>query len=60
MNGVTIPAVSAGSNHDGASETCTPQATWPSGAAATGATPTRIIRTVNATERTLTARNTST
>src|SRR5262244_1048420 len=29
-----IPAVSAGSNHDGASDTCTPQVTCPSGFAA--------------------------
>src|SRR5215471_11464101 len=37
MNGVTIPGVSAGSNHVGASEMWTSQVTWPSGAAAAGA-----------------------
>ena len=37
MNGVMIPSVSAGSNHFGASETCTPHVIWPSGAAAAGA-----------------------
>src|SRR5438552_18695177 len=52
MNGVTMPGVSAGSNHVGASETWTPQVIWPSGAAAAGSAPTaKIIRTRTATER---------
>src|SRR5438309_1230946 len=33
MNGVIMPGVSAGSKQVGASETCTPHTTWPSGAA---------------------------
>src|ERR1051326_6696633 len=33
MYGVIIPGVSAGSNHDGAKDTCTPQVICPSGAA---------------------------
>src|SRR5580765_8233128 len=41
MNGVPMPGVSAGSNHVGASETCTPHVIWPSGAAAAGAAATR-------------------
>src|SRR5687768_2310797 len=45
MNGVTIPDVSAGSNHVGASATCTAQVTWPSGAAtAAGASSSRVTR----------------
>src|SRR5262245_66107333 len=36
MYGVMIPEVSAGANHVGASETCTAQVIWPSGAATTG------------------------
>src|SRR5215831_18434186 len=52
MNGVTIPGVSAGSNHVGASETWTPQVTWPSGAAAAGpAAAPEIARTRAVTER---------
>src|SRR6476469_3859409 len=34
MNGVMIPGVSAGSNHVGANEICTPQVSCPSGLAA--------------------------
>src|SRR5215813_3249060 len=34
MKGVMIPGVSAGSNQVGASEMCTPQVSWPCGAAA--------------------------
>ena len=34
MNGVMIPEMSAGSNHTGASDTCTPQVSWLSDAAA--------------------------
>ena len=34
MNGVMMPGASAGSNHVGASETCTPHVIWPSAAAA--------------------------
>src|SRR6266446_7703259 len=37
MNGVMIPGVSAGSNHVGASEMCTPQVSCPSGPAARAA-----------------------
>src|SRR2546428_13082108 len=52
MNGVTIPGVSAGSNHVGASEMWTPQVTWPSGAAAAGtAAAAEISRTRTGTER---------
>src|SRR5437660_11508807 len=52
MNGVTIPGVSAGSNHVGASEMWTPQVTWPSGAAAAGTAATaEISRTRTVTER---------
>src|SRR5438093_9088617 len=52
MNGVTIPGVSAGSNHVGASEMWTPQITWPSGAAAAGtAAAAEISRTRTVTER---------
>src|SRR2546428_7864725 len=52
MNGVTIPGVSAGSNHVGASEMWTPQVTWPSGAAAAGtAAAAEISRTRTVTER---------
>src|SRR5215813_7930071 len=52
MNGVTIPGVSAGSNHVGASETCTPQVTWPSGAAPAGIAATaEISRTRTVTDR---------
>src|SRR6266581_7230407 len=52
MNGVTIPGVSAGSNHVGASEMWTPQVTWPSGAAAAGtAAAFDISRTRTVTER---------
>src|SRR5438094_8590400 len=52
MNGVTIPGVSAGSNHVGASEMWTHQVTWPSGAAAAGTAATaEISRTRTATER---------
>src|SRR5437867_6086538 len=36
MKGVMIPVVSAGSNHVGASVTCTAQVSWPSGAAGAG------------------------
>ena len=36
MNGVIMPFASAGSNHVGASEMCTAQVSWPSGAAAPG------------------------
>ena len=36
MNGVPIPGVSAGSNHVGASETCTAHVICPSGAATAG------------------------
>src|SRR4029077_17394980 len=35
INGVMIPETSAGSNHTGASETCTPHVSCPSGVAAT-------------------------
>ena len=31
MNGVMMPAVSAGSSHVGASEMCTPTVSWPDG-----------------------------
>src|SRR2546430_3012778 len=52
MNGVTIPGVSAGSNHVGASEMWTPQVTWPSGAASAGtAAAAEISRTRTVTER---------
>src|SRR5262245_1882509 len=52
MNGVTIPGVSAGSNHVGASEMWTPQVIWPSGAAAAGAaTSAEISRTRTVAER---------
>src|SRR5882724_459711 len=52
LNGVTIPEVSAGSNHVGASEMWTPQVTCPSGAASAGATPAlRLSRTKNVTDR---------
>jgi hypothetical protein len=52
MNGVTIPGVSAGSNHVGASEMWTPQVTWPSGAAAAGtAAVVEISRMRTMTER---------
>src|SRR5206468_1646576 len=52
MNGVTIPGVSAGSNHVGASEMWTPQVTWPSGAAAAGTAATaEISRTRTVPER---------
>src|SRR5262245_56346981 len=52
MNGVTIPGVSAGSNHVGASEMWTPQVTWPSGAAAAGTAATaEISKTRTVTER---------
>ena len=52
MNGVMIPSVSAGSNHFGASETCTPHVIWPSGPAATGAaTASRASRTKVTTTR---------
>src|SRR2546430_5358352 len=52
MNGVTIPGVSAGSNHVGASEMWTPQVTWPSGAAAAGtAAAAEISRTRTVTKR---------
>src|SRR5262249_23150278 len=34
MKGMTVPAVSAGSNHVGAKETCTPQVSCPPGRAA--------------------------
>src|SRR5437667_11858741 len=53
MNGVTIPGVSAGSNHVGASEMWTPQVIWPSGAAAAAGTaaPAEISRTRTVTER---------
>src|SRR5262245_36465715 len=34
MKGVMMPGVSAGSNHVGANEMCTPQVSWPSGPAA--------------------------
>src|SRR5215510_11504224 len=36
MNGVMTPGVSAGSNHVGASDTCTAIVIWPSGAAGAG------------------------
>src|SRR5262245_25741430 len=36
MNGVMMPCVSAGSNQSGASDTCTPHAICPSGAAVAG------------------------
>src|SRR5438094_7194608 len=52
MNGVTIPGVSAGSNHVGASEMWTPQVSWPSGVGAAGTTaPAEISRTRTVTER---------
>src|SRR5687767_10554593 len=52
MNGVTIPGVSAGSNHVGASEMWTPQVIWPSGAAPLGtAVAAEISRTRTVTER---------
>src|SRR5262245_33000176 len=53
MYGVMIPEVSAGSNHVGASETCTAQVIWPSGAATTGDRgASASIRTINAPTRT--------
>src|SRR5436853_6143649 len=52
MNGVTIPGVSAGSNHVGASEMWTPQVTWPSGRASGGpGAAAEISRTRTVTER---------
>ena len=52
MNGVTMPGVSAGSNHVGASEMWTPHVIWPSGAAAAGtAAAAEISRTRTVTER---------
>src|SRR5262245_66513338 len=52
MNGVTIPGVSAGSNHVGASEMWTPQVTCQSGAAPAGTTAiVEISRTRTMTER---------
>src|SRR5439155_3480225 len=52
MNGVTIPGVSAGSNHVGESEMWTGQLTWASGAAAAGTAATaEISRTRTVTER---------
>src|SRR5262245_20268861 len=53
MYGVMIPEVSAGSNHVGASETCTAQVIWPSGAATTGDRgASASIRTINVPTRT--------
>jgi hypothetical protein len=47
-----IPEVSAGSNHVGASETCTAQVIWPSGAAALGEVATaEIVRSRSVAKR---------
>ena len=50
MNGVMMPSVSAGSNHVGASEMCTPHVIWPSGAAQAGAATTSRATTAIRTQ----------
>src|SRR5262245_37145019 len=52
MNGVMSPCVSAGSNHVGASEMCTPHVICPSGAAPAGAAIASRASTAQAAKRT--------
>jgi len=52
-NGVMIPDVSAGSNQVGASEKCTAQVIWPSGAAWLGGAPAAPIASTGNARRSL-------